>query len=158
MSEFADYCFCSDWDGNGEIYNRDGKVVWHFQPTGSDGRAGVPLFVFTGADGKELAVVRREKRLPLARFAVFENDVRVCTVRQRTLTLSKYDLEFETAKWTLRMPMFSARMKATAANGLEILVRVHSRRQWFVRLPVGNDQPPMMTALAYVTRKKLQCT
>ena len=158
MSEFADYCFCSDWDGNGEIFNSEGKVVWRFRSVGSDRNEGTPLFVFSGPDGKELAVVRREKRLLMARFAVFENDVRMCTIWQRTLTLTKYDFEFSQVKWTLRMPMFSVRMRAASENGLEILVHVRSRKQWFVRLPIGNDQPPMMAALAYITRKKLQCT
>jgi len=163
VNEFADYCFCSDWDGNGEIYNRDGKVVWRFRSTGLGCRAadsgnGSPLFVFSGADGKELAVIRREKRLPLARFAVFENDSRTCTIWQRTLTFSKYELEFKKAKWTLRMPMFSVFMRATANDGSEILFRVHSRRQWFMRMPAGSDETSMMTALAYVARKKLQCT
>jgi uncharacterized protein YxjI len=158
MSEFADYCFCPDWDGNGEIYNREGEVVWRFRSAGSNWNEGVPLFVFSGTDGKELALVRREKRFPLARFAVFENAVRTCTIWQRTLTLSRYDLAFENAKWTLRMPMFSVRMRATSADGSEILIRVQSRKQWFVRLPMGKAEPSLLTALAYVTRKKLQCT
>jgi hypothetical protein len=115
------------------------KWAWHFRSTGLGSRAADGWSVPSGTDGQELAVVRREKRIPLGRFAVFENDARVCTIRQRTLTWNKYELEFEKAKWTLRMPMFSVRMRATSADGLEILVRVHSRRQWLVRMPAGND-------------------
>jgi len=163
MNDFADYCFSSDWDGNGEVHNREGKVIWRFRSTGlaqcnANSATAYPLFVFSGADGSESAVVKREKRFPLARFVVFENGARVCTIWQRTLTFSRYELEFEKAKWTLCMPMFSIRMQATSEAGSEILIRVHSRKQWFARIPNGHNEPSIMTALTYVIRKKLQRT
>ena len=154
MNESADYCFCSTWDGDGEIYNQENKIVWRFQTT----RVTRPsIFSFCDADGKELASIRREKWLPMARFALVQDDVRLGTIWQRSVWRTKYEFEFEgKSKWNLWMPLFSVSGKATNVRGAEILVRARTRRQWFIRIGAGCEFPPLLAALAFVVRKKLQ--
>jgi hypothetical protein len=165
MNEFADYCFCSTWDGDGEIHNQEGKIVWRFQTTGLKQRlikSGIgqsPVFAFLDATGQELATIYRERRLPLARFVVVKNDLRLCMIWQRSIWFTKYEFEFDNkSKWKLCLPMFSVSGKAISESGAEILVRARTRRQWFARISAGLDSPSMMAALAFVIRKKLQCT
>ena len=87
MSEVKDYCFCSNWDGDGEIYNRDGEVVWRFRTTGLKRRPAEPglfrspVFAVSNAGGQELLTISRERMLPLARFRMVENGLPVCTIR-----------------------------------------------------------------------------
>jgi uncharacterized protein YxjI len=165
-NEYKDYCFCSNFDGDGEIYSRDNKIVWRFQTTGLKQRSTksksfnkFPIFIFCDSDGKELLAIYREKRLPFARFKIVEKDLPVCTISQRSIFFTKYDFEFSNGlKWNLYLPMFSVFGKGASENGNEILVRVRARRQWFVRIATGFDNPPMMAALAYIIRKKEQCT
>ena len=163
MSEPKDYCFCSDWDGDGEIYNRDNKIIWKFQSTAlkeSPDKSGVfqlPVFSFRDAEGKELLAIYREKRFPMAQFNIIESGLTVCTISQRSLFFTKYEFNFHGGlKWNLHLPMFSVFGKSVSESGGEILVRIHTRRQWFVRAEF--DNPPMMAALAYIIRKKVQRT
>ena len=163
MNDYKDYCVRSDWDGNGEIYNRDDKVVWKFQSTKLKEFASrlfrSPVFVFRDSAGKEMAVIYRKRRFPLAQFVVVENDSPVCTISQHSIFFTKYRFEFcGGLKWNLYMPMFSVRGKGTSNKGKEIFTYAPSRCQWFVRISSGFDSLAMMGALAYITRKKEQCT
>jgi hypothetical protein len=154
MNEFVDYCFCSTWDGDGEICNRSNKIVWRFQTTGLRQPS---VFSFRDGEGKELVSIRREKWLPMAQFATLVNDVRSGTVAQRTIWRTKYELEFESnLKWSLEMPLFSISCKAIGTNGEQILFGVQTRRQWFARMKTGLEHPALMAALAFVVRKRLQ--
>jgi uncharacterized protein YxjI len=165
MSEVKDYCFCSNWDGDGEIYNRDGEVVWRFRTTGLKRRPAEPglfrspVFAVSNAGGQELLTISRERMLPLARFRMVENGLPVCTIRQRSILFTKYALEFDNgSRWNLHLPMFTVFIKGVSETGAEVLVRVRSRRQWYVRIGAGFDSLPMMGALAFIIRKKEQCT
>ena len=156
MKEFADYCycFCSTWDGDGEIYNQEGKIVWRFQTTQL-----IPpsIFSFRDANGNEMASIRREKRLPMARFVVVRDDVCLGTIWQQSIWRTKYRFEFEdNSKWNLRMPMFSVFARAANESGDEILIRARTRRQWFVSIGVGLESVPILAVLAFVVCKKLQ--
>ena len=99
MSEFADYCCCSNWDGNGEILNRENEVVWRFQTTGLKRRPSecgrLLVFSFRDASGNELATINLDKRLPLAQFSVVEEGLRVCKIWQRSILFTKYEFVFE---------------------------------------------------------------
>jgi hypothetical protein len=165
MSEFADYYFCSTWDGDGEILDRENKIVWRFQTTGlgsrpTDSRTGrPPIFALRDAVGRELFTVLRERRFPLAQFAVVGDDECVCVVRQCNPVFTRYEFEFgDESKWHLHLPMFSVRGRAMSENGVEILVSARTRREWYMRFVVGYDSPALVAALVFVTRKKLQCT
>jgi uncharacterized protein YxjI len=165
VNEFSDYCFCSTWDGDGEIYNRENKVVWRFKTTdlresmASTDEIRSPVFAFEDADGRELVAIARERRFPLGRFVVAAKGLRLCTIRQRSIWFTKYELEFDSKrKWKLSMPMFSVRGKAISDDAEDILVQARTRRQWFVRIGKGIDTVPMMAALTYIIRKKLQRT
>ena len=165
MSEVKDYCFCSNWDGDGEIYNRDGEVVWRFRTTGLKRRPAEPglfrspVFAVSNAGGQGLLTISRERMLPLARFRMVENGLPVCTLRQRSILFTKYALEFDNgSRWNLHLPMFTVFIKGVSETGAEVLVRVRSRRQWYVRIGAGFDSLPMMGALAFIIRKKEQCT
>jgi len=165
MNEFKDYCFCSNWDGDGEIYNRDSKIVWRFKTTGlknrpaKSGAVRSPIFAVCDASGQELLTIYREKMLPSARFKIVENGLPICDISQGSIFFTKYEFEFKDgSKWNLHLPMFSVSGKCVSQNGAEILVQARTRRQWYVRIGDGFDNPPMMTALAFIIRKKLQCT
>jgi len=165
-SEYTDYCFCSNFDGDGEIYDRDNKIVWRFQTTGLKQRSAIskslnkfPVFSLCDPGGKEMLAIYREKRLPLARFKIVEKDLPVCAISQRSIFFTKYDFECNNGlKWNLYMPMFSVFGKGASGNDAKIIVRARTRKQWYVRISSGFDSPQTMTALAFITRKKLQCT
>jgi hypothetical protein len=164
MSEFADYRFCSTWDGDGEIYNQENKVVWRFKMTGLKqsvevGMARPPVFVLCDADGNELAAISRERRLPLTRFVVAQNGSRCGTIWQRSIWFTKYEFEFTNrSKWMLYMPMFSVSGNVVAETGAVIWVQARTRREWYVRFDLGADSLPMIAALTFVVRNKLQRT
>ena len=162
-NDYKDYCVCSDWDGDGEIFNGDNKVKWRFQSTNADKYSTKlfrsPVFVFRNSDGKELSVIYCKRRLPLAQFVVVEKDLPVCTINQRSVFFTRYEFEFVGGiRWNLYMPMFSVRGKGTSNEGKEIFTGARSRRQWFIRISSSFDSSAMMAALAYITRKKLQRT
>ena len=165
MNEFADFRFCSTWDGDGEIYSQENKVVWRFKMTGlkqhpaEAGMVRPPIFVLCDADGKELAAISREKRLPLARFAVTQNGSQCCTIWQRSIWFTKYEFELNNkSNWKLYMPMFSVSGKVVSESGAVIRIQARTRREWYVRFGLGVESPLMIAALAFVVRNKLQCT
>lgn len=162
-NDYKDYCVCSDWDGDGEIYNRDNKIVWKFQSNRlkqfSTGLFRSPVFAFRNDDSGDLSVIYRKKRWPMAEFVVVEKNLPVCTIFQRSIFFTRYDFEFGGGfNWSLYMPMFSVRGKGVSREGKEVLIRVATRKRWFIRISTGLDSPAMMAALAFITRKKLQRT
>lgn len=167
MDELKDYCICSNWDGDGDIYNRDGEVVWRFRTTGLKrrpaelGSVRSPVFAVYSTGGQELLTISRERRFPLARFRMIENGLPACTIRQRSMLFTKDSLEFDNgSRWKLYIPLFNFSMlfKGVSETGAEVLVRVHNRQQWYVRIGAGLDSLPMMASLAFIVRKNLQCT
>lgn len=155
MNEFTDYCFHSSWDGDGEVFNGDNKIVWLFHTTGLNSPT---VFAFRDKDGKDLATIKRERRFPLARFAVIQDNSPSGAIWQRTIWFTKYEFRFDKSEWNLHMPMFSVSGRVTNRQGATILISARTRRLWFVRIDTGLDIPPMMAALTFVIRKKLQCT
>lgn len=165
MNEFVDYRFCSTWDGDGEIYSLEKKVIWRFRMTGlkqhpaEAGMVRPPIFILCDADGNELAAINRERRLPLARFVVTENGSRRCTIWQRSIWFTKYEFGFDyKSNWKLYMPMFSVSGKVVSETGAIIRVQARTRREWYMKIGLGVESPPMMAALTFVVRNKLQCT
>jgi len=165
MNEFGDYRVCSTWDGDGEIYNQENKIVWRFKTTGlkqhpvEAGMIRPPTFILYDAGGEELAAISREKRLPLAQFVVTQNGSKCGTIWQRSIWFTKYELGFDDkSNWKLYMPMFSVSGKAVSETGAVIRVQARTRREWYVRFDSGVEQQPMIAALTFVVRNKLQCT
>ena len=165
MNEFVDYRFCSTWDGDGEIYSQENKVVWRFKMTelkqhpAEAGMVRPPIFILYDAEGKELAAISREKRLPMAQFAVTQNGSRCCTIWQRSIWFTKYEFGFDNkSNWNLYMPMFSVSGKVVSETGAVIRVQARTRREWYVRFDAGTESPPMIAALTFVVRNKLQRT
>jgi uncharacterized protein YxjI len=163
MNEFADYRFCSTWDGDGEIYNQENKIIWRFKMTGlkqHPAEVGIvppPSFALNDADGKELVTISREKRLPLARYVVTENGSRCCTIWQRSIWFTKYEFEFDNKlHWKFYMPMFSVSGKVISETGAVIRVQARTRREWYVRFDAEIESTPMIAALTFVVRNKLQ--
>lgn len=156
MKRFAIYRFCSTWDGDGEISNQTDEVVWRFQ---TKPEANSPVdFVLSDATGK-LVTITRERSFPFAKFAVIRDELRLGTISQRNIWFTRYEFKFgHTAIWNVYLPMFSVSGKAISGIAPEICLNIQSRREWFARISVGIDNPPMMAALAYTVRKKLQCT
>lgn len=165
MSEHEDYCFQSTFDGDGEIYDRANEIVWRFKSKGlkrrpaNQGMFRSPVFAVYDAGERELLTINRDRMLPLARFIVVENGLPVCTIRQRSILFTKYTLEFDGgSRWNIHMPMFTVFFRGVSETGAKVLVRVRTRREWYVRISAGFDNLFMMASLAFIIRKKVQCT
>jgi hypothetical protein len=162
-NDHKDYCICCDFDGNGQIYNPE-KIVWRFQLRASKPRSPKPkfldpVFIFCDSDGNELLTIHRLKLFLLARFKIVEKDLPIGTIRQRSILFTKYDFEINGGtKWNLYLPMFTVFGKGFSQDGKKVLIRIHSRKQWFVRFDSESNILPAMAALAFVTRKKIQGT
>ena len=164
MSEARDYCFLSDFDGDGSIVNRANEVVWRFRTTGLKYRAaeqtsGSPVFAFCDPEERELLTIMRPRRLPLARFVLIEDGLPVGTIRQRSILFNRYTIESDSGwRCVLHMPLFTTSFRAATEVGAEVRIAVRTLREWYVRITEGFDSVHLMASLAFLTRKRIQCT
>jgi hypothetical protein len=115
----------------------------------------LPDFSFSDASGQELLTVRCERRYPLTRFLMVENGLPVCTIRQRSILLNKYTLEFHSgSEWTFYIPLFSVHYKAISDGGAEVLVRLFRHDEWYLLFPPGLDSLHLVAALAFIHKER----
>ena len=165
IGECKDYCFHSNWDGDGEIYNSDGEVVWRFKSTGlKHGSAesklhGTLVFAVYDNSQREWVTICRERRFPLGKFVVVENGLPICTIRQRDILFINYTLEFDRSqRWRIHMPIFTVFYHGTSDLGEIALIRFRTRQEWYVRITAGSDNLSIISSLAFIIRKKVQKT
>jgi len=113
--ELGKYGFWCSYFGNGEIYNSNGEVIWHFKtlhtrPRYPYGLFRVPDFVVCDRADKELFRIRLQRKWPLARFKMTEDGSPICTFQQRSFLRNSFTFAFtDGQKWVFRMPLFTGR-------------------------------------------------
>jgi len=169
-TEGRQYSFQCDYEGNGEIYNRDGELLWTFKTEHrrrlsrtfvripAYGLFRLADFVVRDKAQKEWLRIKRERRLPMAKFVMLENGSRVCTIKQRSMLLNRYELDFASgSKWNFSMPLFSVFFSAMSDDGTRVRVRLWSHNVWYALLNPGLENPHLVAALAFIHRERLRC-
>jgi len=164
-SERGKYCFKCSYQGNGEIYDSNGEIVWriktlHFRKFFQYpyGFLRLPDFVVYDKADVELLRVKRERKWPLAQFVMVGSGVPICTIRQRSVLLNKYTLDFVNGQqWMFRMPLFTVNFGGWSKTGETIHVRLWSHNVWYVLIKAQVDSPQLAAALAFIHRERLRC-
>ena len=161
--EAGKYGFWCSYEGDGQIYNSNGEIIWHFKtlhtrPHYPYGLFRLPDFVVYDRSEKELFRVKLEKKWARAQFALFENGLSVCTIKQRSLLRNKFTLDFADGQsWVFRMPLFTVRFGGSSNTGEKIRVsggRTHNI--WHVLIDAKVDSPKLVAALAFIHRERLR--
>ena len=163
-SEAGKYCFKCSYEGNGEIYDSNGEILWrvktkHFnaRPRYPYGFFRLPDFVVYDKTDTELFIVKREPKLALAQFVIVEKGRPVCTIRLRSILRNKYTLDFVNGqKWVFRMPLFTVIFRGFSEAGEEIRVRLWSHNIWYVLIDTKADNPQLVAAFAFIHRERLR--
>ncbi len=158
------YCFRCSYEGNGEICDSNGGVLWRFRTLHPSGRPRYPYGVFRLPDfvvedttGKEIFRVRRVRAWPLGRFEMVHEGVPVCAIRQRSLLRNRYALEFPGGRrWWFRMPLFTVMFQGASEAGETVRVRFRTHNVWFVVVEPKADAPQLVAALAFIHRERLR--
>lgn len=157
--EGGKYSFQFSYAGNGAIYNSVGEVLWRVKtlhPNRSDQVPAskfypLPDFAVYDTADRELFRIKSERRLPLAKFVMVGNGLPVCTIRQRSILLNKYTLDFANGqKWVFRMPLFTVNFGGLSEMGEKIRVRLWTHNVWYVLIDTNVDSPQLVAALAFI--------
>lgn len=163
VTEGDEYGFRCTVDGNGEIYNRESRMLWRFRTLHRNGRGTFfssffqPLAdcLFYDNSDLELLTIRCERRYPLSRFVMFESGLPVCTIQQRSLLQTKYIIEFTGGiKWTLQLPLFTVFYKVISETGSEVLIRLVRHDTWYLKVFSQSDNFRLLAALAFIHRER----
>jgi hypothetical protein len=165
------YRFECAYEGNGEIYDADDEILWRFRTQRPNARpitfVRVPAygffrlrdFILYDTAAKEVLRIKRERRLPRAKFVMFENGLPICTIRQRSLLLNKYTLDFVNGpKWTFHMPLFTAFFHGVSGTGGKVFARLWTHYVWLVLIEHGVESSRLAAALAFIHRERLRCS
>jgi len=161
--EGGKYCFKCSYEGNGEIHNSNGELVWrtktlHTRPHYPYGFFRLPDFVVYDETDKELSRIKLERKWPLAQFMMVENGLPICTIRQQSILLNKYSLDFANGqRWVFRMPLFTVIFGGLSKTGEKVRVRLWSHNIWVVLMDTSVDNPQLVAALAFIHRERLRC-
>ena len=159
------YCFQCAYNGSGVVYRSNGDLLWRVKTQHEGARFAYPYgffhlpdFVLSDTAGQEMFRIRRERRLPRAQFVMVEDGRPVCTLRQQSLLLNKYTLEFAGGpKWTFQMPLFTVVFKGVSETGAKVRVRLWTHNIWYVEIDAAADRPQLVAALAFIHRERLRC-
>jgi uncharacterized protein YxjI len=163
VTEVHEYGFLCTFDGNGEIYNRDNKMLWRFKTIFRNSRPVFPCSVFRllpdfilyDTDSQELLTIRCEQGYPLPRFVMIDNDSSVCTIKQMSILQNKYIIEFNSGyKWTFKIPLFTVFYKGVSESGVEVQVRMQRHDTWHVQIPSNIDNLRLVAAFAFLHREQ----
>lgn len=160
--EAGKYCFRCSYEGNGEIYNSNGEIVWrvktlHRRPHYPYGLFRLPDFVVYDKADKECCRVKLERKWALAQFVMIENGLPVCTIRQRSILRNKFTLDFTNGqKWIFHEPLFAVNFSGLSETGEKIRVRLWSHNVWYAQVDAKIDSPQLGAALAFIHRERLR--
>jgi len=160
--EAGKYCFRCRYEGNGEIYNSNGEVIWRFKtlhkrPHYPYGFFRLPDFVVYDKTDKEVFRIKLECKLALSQFVMLENGLAICTINQRSILRNKFTLNFANGqKWIFRMPLFTARFGGLSETGEKIRVGVRTHNIWYVSIDASADNPQLVATLAFIHRERLR--
>jgi hypothetical protein len=163
-AEAGKYILHCNYDGSGEIYVSSGEIRWRVKadfsgrPHHPYRRFQLPDFVVYDWTDREIYRFKVVRKLVLAHFVMVENGLPVCTIRQRSLFLNKYTLDFANGQqWIFRLPLFSVMFGGLSATGAKIRVRLLTHNVWHVWMDEMADNPPLVAALAFIHRECLRC-
>lgn len=157
------YCFKCSYEGNGEISNSNSEVLWRIEtpfnrPLSPLGLGPCPDFSIYDKMNKELFRVKHERHFWHKRFVVTENDLPVCTIRQKSILFNKYTLDFVNGQsWVFRMPLFTVTFTGQSKTGEKIRVRFWNHNTWLVLIDPNVENSQLVTALAFLHRERLRC-
>lgn len=159
------YCFQCTYTGSGAVFNAGGALLWRVKTRHEGERFAYPYgffqlpdFVISDTAGQEVFRVRRERRLPRAQFVMVENGRLVCTLRQQSLLLNKYTLDFAGGpQWTFHMPLFTVNFNGVSETGATVRARLWTHNIWYVEIDSAADRPQLVAALAFIHRERLRC-
>lgn len=160
--EAGKYCFRCSYEGNGEIYNSNGEILWRFKTLHKRlhypyGFFRLPDFVICDKTDKEIFRIKLERKWTLAQFMMLENGLAICTINQRSILRNKFTLNFANGqKWIFRMPLFTARFDGLSETGEKIRVGVRTHNIWYVSIDANADSPQLVVALAFIHRERLR--
>src|SRR5579859_7275992 len=160
--EAGKYCFRCSYEGNGEIYNSNGEILWrvktlHTRPHYPYGFFRLADFVVSDETDKELFRIKLERKWSLAQFAMVENGLSICTIKLRSILRNKYSLDFSNGQsWIFRMPLFTVNFGGWSKAGEKIRVRLWSHNVWYVLIDPKVDSPQLVVALAFIHRERLR--
>ncbi|MGB8369764.1 MAG: hypothetical protein ACLPYZ_07720 [Limisphaerales bacterium] len=160
--EAGKYCFRCSYEGNGEIYNSNGEIIWRFKtlhkrPHYPYGLFRLPDFVVHDKSDKELFRIKLERKWALAQFMMLENGLPICTINQRSILRNKFTLNFTNGrKWVFKMPLFTVNFRGCSEAGEKIRVRFRSHNIWHVLIDTKADGAQLAVALAFIHRARLR--
>ena len=160
--EAGKYCFRCSYEGNGEIYDSNGGILWRFKtlhkrPHYPYGLFRLPDFVAYDKSDKELFRIKLERKWSLGQFVMLENGLPVCTVNQRSFLRNKFTLNFTNGqKWGFHMPLFTVKFGGLSGTGDKIRVRVRTHNIWYVMIDTKADSAQLAVALAFIQRERLR--
>jgi hypothetical protein len=158
------YCFTCSYEGDGEIYDSNGEILWRFKtqhfnsrPRYPYGLFRVPDFVVYARDGVEAFRIKFQKKWALAQFVMLENSSPVCAIRLKSPLRNKYTLAFVNGQnWVFKMPLFTVSFRGHSDSGKDIQVRMWSHNVWYVLVDPSADNPQLIAALAFLHRERLR--
>jgi hypothetical protein len=160
--EVGKYCFRCSYEGNGEVYNSNGEIIWRFKtlhkrPHYPYGLFRLPDFVVYDKADKEVFRIKLEHKLALAQFMMLENSLPICTINQRSILRNKFTLNFTNGqKWIFKMPLFTVNFGGWSEAGEKIRVRFRSHNIWYVLIDTKADSAQLAVALAFIHRERLR--
>jgi len=160
--EAGKYCFRCSYEGNGEIYDSNGGVLWRFKtlhkrPHYPYGLFRLPDFVVHDNSDKEQFRIILERKWALGQFMMLEDGLPVCTINQRSFLRNKFTLNFTGGqKWVFRMPLFTVIFGGLSETGEKIRVRVRTHNLWYVLIDTNADSAQLAVALAFIHRERLR--
>lgn len=160
--EAGKHCFNCSYEGNGEIYNSNGEIVWrvktlHTRPHYPYGLFRLPDFVVYDKADKEVFRIKLEQKWSLAQFVMVENGLPICSIKQRSILRNKYTLDFANGqKWVFRMPLFTVNFGGLSETAKKIRVRLWTHNIWHVLIDTNVDNPQLVAALAFIHRERLR--
>ena len=117
----------------------------------------LPDFVVYDTAGRELLRIRRERRLP-SQFVVLEDGRPVSTIRQRSIFLNKYTMDFaDGSRWMFHMPLYTVFFGGVSGSGASVRVLLETHNVWYVLIDSGVDTLHLVSSLAFIHRERLRC-
>ena len=162
----VEYCFHCLWEGDGEIYNSEGEILWRVKTRYRDGSRPYfylrwcgrnPDFIVYDPSGREWLRIVRNRRWLAGQFVMLENELPVGTITEHSPLLNRYDLDFASgSKWNFHMPFFTVWFKGASETDAKVMVRIWGHQVWYVRIDAVADHPHLVAALAFVHRERLR--
>jgi hypothetical protein len=152
MANGKDYWFAISGRQCADIRDPSGATLYCLRRRAeTDLRRGSEEWTFFRGGKQPLFAVRRVRRFPCLRYAIFRDGHEVGTVSGLNLLRTRYYLKFATGPgWVLFTPMYSVFFYAISDDAGAVAVRQKRHNTWGVRFGPDLDSPELIAALAFV--------